>query len=49
VPGDTITVDYRETGQGNGNGSKEFVFDVTDHKEVAKTDEVTDELVALLQ
>ena len=49
VPGDTITVDYRDAAQENGGPAKEFVFDITDHKEMEKVAEVADELEALLQ
>jgi ATP-dependent Clp protease ATP-binding subunit ClpA len=49
LPGDTITVDYREGAAENGGGAKEFLFDITDHKEIEKTAEVADELEALLQ
>ncbi len=49
VPGDTITVDYREVVNENGNLTKEFVFDVTEHKEVEPAEAVADEFAALLQ
>jgi len=49
VPGDTITVDFREVEQESGVKSNEYVLDITEHKEVEKGDEVTDEFEALLQ
>ncbi|MCB0058583.1 MAG: AAA family ATPase, partial [Caldilineaceae bacterium] len=49
VPGDTITVDFREVENESGAKSNEYVLDVTEHKEVEKGDEVTDEFEALLQ
>ncbi|MFN3334973.1 MAG: AAA family ATPase, partial [Caldilinea sp.] len=49
VPGDTITVDYRETVREDGTRTTDFVFEVTDHKEVEKTEDVADEFAALLQ
>jgi ATP-dependent Clp protease ATP-binding subunit ClpC len=49
VPGDTITVDYRETVREDGALTTDFVFEVTDHKEVEKPEDVADEFAALLQ
>ena len=49
VPGDTITVDHRDVPNENGVVVKEFVFDITEHKEVEKAEEVADEFAALLQ
>ena len=49
LPGDTITVDYRAESGGENGAGKEFVFEVTGHKEVEKSTEVADELEALLQ
>ena len=47
--GDTITVDFREVEQESGTKSNEYVLDITEHKEIEKSDEVTDEFEALLQ
>jgi ATP-dependent Clp protease ATP-binding subunit ClpC len=49
VPGDTITVDYREVVGEDGVATKQFVFEVTAHKNVTKSSEETDEFEALLQ
>jgi ATP-dependent Clp protease ATP-binding subunit ClpC len=49
TPGDTITVDYRDVASENGNLAKEFVFDITEHKEVEPAEMIADEFAALLQ
>jgi ATP-dependent Clp protease ATP-binding subunit ClpC len=49
VPGDTITIDYRDVVSENGNLVKEFVFDVTEHKEIEPMEAVADEFAVLLQ
>lgn len=49
VPGDTITVDYREVVGEDGVATHQFVFEVTAHKDVTKSSEETDEFEALLQ
>lgn len=50
VPGDTITVDYRETEDADGKKSKDYVFDVTEHVELkSESTETAEALEALLQ
>jgi len=49
VPGDTITVDHREHVGEDGHLTTDFIFEVTEHKEVEKTEDVADEFAALLQ
>ncbi|HRA68916.1 MAG TPA: AAA family ATPase, partial [Caldilinea sp.] len=49
VPGDTILIDHREVTGEDGGLTKEFVFEVSEHKEVEKADSIPDEFEALLQ
>ncbi|MFZ1769298.1 MAG: ATP-dependent Clp protease ATP-binding subunit, partial [Caldilinea sp.] len=49
VPGDTILIDHREVTGEDGALTKEFVFEVSEHKEVEKADSIPDEFEALLQ
>ena len=50
VPGDTVTVDYRDVEQEDGKTIQDYVFEVTDHKDVEEVEsETADALEALLQ
>ncbi|MBX3011502.1 MAG: ATP-dependent Clp protease ATP-binding subunit [Caldilineaceae bacterium] len=51
VAGDTILVDYRDVTNEDGKVTKDFVFDVVEHKDVEleEDDETTAALAALLQ
>jgi ATP-dependent Clp protease ATP-binding subunit ClpC len=50
VPGDTITIDYREVVDEDGKTKKDYAFEVTEHRELPKEDpDVTEELEAILQ
>jgi ATP-dependent Clp protease ATP-binding subunit ClpC len=49
VPGDTITVDYREVEGADGQRTKEYVLDITEHNPIEKSESPADELEALLQ
>jgi ATP-dependent Clp protease ATP-binding subunit ClpC len=49
-PGDTITVDFRDVEQEDGKTIKDYVFEVTDHREVEEVEsETANALEALLQ
>jgi ATP-dependent Clp protease ATP-binding subunit ClpC len=49
-PGDTITVDFRDVEQEDGKTIKDYVFEVTDHKDVEEVEsETANALEALLQ
>jgi len=50
VPGDTITIDFREVEDEDGKTKKDYAFDVTEHRELPAEDpDVTEELEAILQ
>ncbi|MBE2239694.1 MAG: NDP-hexose 4-ketoreductase, partial [Caldilineaceae bacterium] len=49
VPGDTIMIDHREVTGEDGGLTKQFTFEVSEHKEVEKADAIPDEFEALLQ
>ena len=48
APGDTITVDYREEEQADGKKAKDFVFEVTEHRDVEPAGDAN-ELEVMLQ